>query len=275
MTTANQPGWYDDPENANAQRYWDGQGWTPHCQRKPAAAARQPVPPPASPPAPAAPMGAGSAPMPPPPPPPNFPPPSKYPAAAAPQGSDVPPSPPPPAWPPPGPQIQSAGAQTASEGLAAAKGFAARLSVTAWLLFGGFAIAAIAVFFKWVTVNGPGAQIDVSPFRDFWTFLVLLVIAGAAWLAWPTATGSQMPVNRLIGLTAAVGLIVVGVVVGVVTYVNWVSKRNDAGAGGEDVSFVHVSIGSGWVLYTAATVAIVVGLVRLWRQRSRTQNQAY
>jgi hypothetical protein len=33
MTT--QPGWYDDPENANGQRYWDGQAWTPHRQRKP------------------------------------------------------------------------------------------------------------------------------------------------------------------------------------------------------------------------------------------------
>ncbi|WP_142276593.1 DUF2510 domain-containing protein, partial [Mycobacterium alsense] len=29
-----QPGWYDDPENSNAQRYWDGQNWTPQRQRK-------------------------------------------------------------------------------------------------------------------------------------------------------------------------------------------------------------------------------------------------
>jgi hypothetical protein len=41
MTTT-QPGWYDEPENANAQRYWDGQQWTPHRQRKPASAASQP-----------------------------------------------------------------------------------------------------------------------------------------------------------------------------------------------------------------------------------------
>jgi hypothetical protein len=34
MTTP-QPGWYDDAEDANAQRYWDGQQWTPHRQRKP------------------------------------------------------------------------------------------------------------------------------------------------------------------------------------------------------------------------------------------------
>jgi Protein of unknown function (DUF2510) len=33
MTTP-EPGWYDDPENSNAQRYWDGQNWTPHRQRK-------------------------------------------------------------------------------------------------------------------------------------------------------------------------------------------------------------------------------------------------
>jgi|SRR6185312_5107799 len=37
MTTPPQPGWYDDPGDSNAQRYWDGQGWTPHQQRKPLA----------------------------------------------------------------------------------------------------------------------------------------------------------------------------------------------------------------------------------------------
>jgi Protein of unknown function (DUF2510) len=35
MTTSMPPGWYDDPQDANGQRYWDGQAWTPHCQRKP------------------------------------------------------------------------------------------------------------------------------------------------------------------------------------------------------------------------------------------------
>ncbi|WP_083746416.1 DUF2510 domain-containing protein [Mycobacterium terramassiliense] len=35
MTSPNQPAWYDDPQDPNAQRYWDGQGWTPHRQRKP------------------------------------------------------------------------------------------------------------------------------------------------------------------------------------------------------------------------------------------------
>lgn len=39
MTTP--AGWYDDPNDSNAQRYWDGQDWTPHRQRKPIA---QPAP---------------------------------------------------------------------------------------------------------------------------------------------------------------------------------------------------------------------------------------
>lgn len=34
MTTP-QPGWYDDAQDPNAQRYWDGQQWTPQRQRKP------------------------------------------------------------------------------------------------------------------------------------------------------------------------------------------------------------------------------------------------
>jgi uncharacterized integral membrane protein len=52
MTTPQQPGWYDDPHDSNAQRYWDGQDWTPHRQRKPisrstpAPAPRPTLPPP-------------------------------------------------------------------------------------------------------------------------------------------------------------------------------------------------------------------------------------
>jgi uncharacterized membrane protein YeaQ/YmgE (transglycosylase-associated protein family) len=39
-----QPGWYDDAEDANAQRYWDGQQWTPQRQRKPRSAPTLPRP---------------------------------------------------------------------------------------------------------------------------------------------------------------------------------------------------------------------------------------
>jgi hypothetical protein len=46
MTTP-QPGWYDDPNDSNSQRYWDGQGWTPQSQRNPIP---QPTSPPLAPP---------------------------------------------------------------------------------------------------------------------------------------------------------------------------------------------------------------------------------
>jgi Protein of unknown function (DUF2510) len=66
MTTPNPPGWYDDPNNSNAQRYWDGQGWTPHRRRNPTA---QPAP------APTQAQTAVRPAAPPPPAPPNLPPP--------------------------------------------------------------------------------------------------------------------------------------------------------------------------------------------------------
>lgn len=55
MTTPIQAGWYDDPEDPNGRRYWDGQNWTPHREQKqasqtaPESAAAQA--PPSSPPA--------------------------------------------------------------------------------------------------------------------------------------------------------------------------------------------------------------------------------
>jgi hypothetical protein len=52
VTTPREPDWYDDPDDPNAQRWWDAQGWTPHRRRKPRPAsappnASAPVPPPA------------------------------------------------------------------------------------------------------------------------------------------------------------------------------------------------------------------------------------
>jgi hypothetical protein len=42
MTTPLQPGWYDDPQDPTAQRYWDGQNWMPIRMRKPITGAAQP-----------------------------------------------------------------------------------------------------------------------------------------------------------------------------------------------------------------------------------------
>ena len=67
MTTPDQPGWYDDPNDSTAQRYWDGQDWTPHRQRKPIS---RPTRAPVTPPPPPLPSN-----LPPPPPPPSLPPP--------------------------------------------------------------------------------------------------------------------------------------------------------------------------------------------------------
>jgi hypothetical protein len=42
MTSSNGAGWYDDPNDSSAQRYWDGQEWTPHRQRKQSSGSVQP-----------------------------------------------------------------------------------------------------------------------------------------------------------------------------------------------------------------------------------------
>lgn len=145
-TTSRQPGWYDDPNDSNAQRYWDGQDWTPHRQRKQASrpAARQQPPPQEQPAAPAQPSGRST---PPPPPPRNEPPP--------PPPSNVPPPPPGQAQPPAASRVSSEAIKKA----AIVAGVALVLVIAAYVAgrvqFGAFwpgilivaAIAAIIAFF--------------------------------------------------------------------------------------------------------------------------------
>src|ERR1700758_5446783 len=138
MTTPRLPGWYDDPHDASAQRYWDGQVWTPHRQRKPTARPTHP-PPRQQPPPPRQPAPPRNPPVPP----------GRPPARAVPP--QPPPSPPlrsrPQASPFPSDQIRGAGAEMVPDGLATVKGFAAKLSLAGWLVFGGLVVAAIATFF--------------------------------------------------------------------------------------------------------------------------------
>ena len=144
----------------------------------------------------------------------------------------------------------------------------ARLSVTAWLLFGGFVIAAIGIFFPWQTISYNAAGLgelgsNNSALAGGARFAVLLLIAAAVWLAWPTRSGSKMSVKRLTGLTVVVCLLVGVFVLGFYG----VSDNNRMNAGsGEDFS-----AGFGLLVYTAAVIAVVVGIVRVWMHRSRTR----
>jgi hypothetical protein len=97
MTTPGQPGWYDDPQDSNAQRYWDGQNWTPHRQRKNTTPTKRhpavaPPPPPQMPPPPLPPASPQMPPPPLPPASPQMPPPPLPPASP-----QMPPPPPGPA----------------------------------------------------------------------------------------------------------------------------------------------------------------------------------
>jgi Protein of unknown function (DUF2510) len=297
MTTPNQPGWYDDPQDANAQRYWDGQDWTPHRQRKPVSPtarpsvtpplaqqpppptlAQQPPPPTLAPPSGSAPTQAAPRPTLPPPlgsaptqaaPRPTFPPPPGDYARGAGQGTAIPRQPPPPAWPPPSPQPEGAGAQMASDGLATVRGIVGNFSIAAWLLVGGFVITLIATFFPYATVsvNALGSIVfsqEVSA-NGASRFVVLLLVGVAAGLAWPALSGSEVAVWRLVGLSAVVG--VLGVLM-VVWFTN-VSADNREGEGA-----VNVSPGFGLLLYGTGVIVIAGGVIRLWILRSQTQNRA-
>ena len=293
MTMPNQPGWYDDPDDSNAQRYWDGQDWTPHRQRKstlPSARSSTPPPPPSNlppppleapppsnlPPPPLQAPPPSNLPPPPqqapppsnlPPPPPNLPPPPANYDEGAGQGAGVPTQPPPPAWFPPPPETGAGVGQMPSASFATVQGAVKQLGATAWLLIGGLVAATISIFLTWetvtqsVTVFGTtvGSQGTVGT-SSGGRFALLVPIVAAAWLAWPVFAGSTMSPRRLMGLSAVVGLMVLSVPLWFAVF-----RDNDASAG------IKSSYGFGLLLFSAAVIVIAGGVVRLWMLRSQGQ----
>jgi hypothetical protein len=244
MTTFNnQPGWYDDPEDSHAQRYWDGENWTPNRQRKPIS---QPV---------------GPSPLPPPP------------AVASPLHPPPPlPPPPPPTGsplPPPASSFAARGTVAgdnglSAESLAAARGALGKLSATAWLIAVGLLAATISVFLTWETVTNSFTVLDTTYSQGGergtsagGKFMLLLPIAGAAWLAWPVFARTTITSTRLIGLSVLVGLLVLSIPVWLLAF-----RDNDPSSG------TTSSYGFGLLLFAVAVIVVAAGVVRVWIQRA-------
>ncbi|TSE01528.1 hypothetical protein FOS14_03025 [Skermania sp. ID1734] len=144
-----------------------------------------------------------------------------------------------------------------SEGLDKVRTAAKRLSATAWTLYLGLFVGVIAVFLTWQTGTDAVLGIDEeTALGGVGKFAVILLSAGAAWCAVPAITGSRMVLWRLIGLSAAVGLLVVLAIVGLSGY-----------SGVQD--FTDATPSLGLLLYTAAVIASTVGVVRIWLLRPK------
>ncbi len=309
MTTSGQPGWYDDPEDSNAQRYWDGQEWTPHRQRK---SVTQHAPPP-----PPMPSTAGSGQQPPAeqhsdyaapatPPPPDY-----HPDYAAPATAPPPPdyhsdyaapatAPPPPDYhsdyaapamppPPPSPGYQP-GYPPPQPGYSPQQGYPPP-PATAGPSYGsppGFGSSTQLAVPKSVNpwLIAGGAAVTVLS-----TFLTWFTVKGNA-LGVTVVSENFSPPGALIfvvllliagvgvlawplftGSTLAVwrlaGLSVVVVILLGLLVANWVNGASATGNDGD--SSVSLTPAFGVLLYVAGVAAIAVGVVRLWIDRSKAQ----
>jgi hypothetical protein len=177
MTRPQQPGWYDDPHDSNAQRYWDGQDWTPHRQRKPISRpTATPVTPTQSQPPPSN--------LPPPPPnqpaqapPSNLPPPPPIAPTLSPPPSLPPPPDQQPQWPPPGGGSRERERARREAKLATLSGIIGLLAL-AIFVFNLFQLGAA----RYAAHVPPGAAApgeDTSAGNQFfWVGVIFLVIAG-------------------------------------------------------------------------------------------------
>lgn len=147
------------------------------------------------------------------------------------------------------------------------KGGAARFSAATLLLFGGFALAIVSSFLTWETMTATVSALDTPLYTETKIiglsaaakFAVLAVIGVAVWLAWPIVVKSSVSAKRLAGLSGVALL-------SVLFSVGWLVSVS-----GDNTNGVSASVGFGYLLYTAAAIAIAVGIVRTWMNRSKTQ----
>jgi len=163
----------------------------------------------------------------------------------------------------------------ASQGRAAAKNFAANLSVPGWLIYGGCLAAFIGVFMPWVTVSANviiQVSANVSPSqRPALMIFLLAAIAVTAGLAWTVLSAAPaIPAGRLTGLAASAGVLVLGVLLGIYWYFSGAAEISDqlGGSSADLSSLVSVSLNFGFILYTAGVAVVIAGVVMLWRTRT-------
>jgi hypothetical protein len=132
-------------------------------------------------------------------------------------------------------------------------------TVNAGLLYGGLVLALISIFLpvasETTSVMGISFGEQDVPMNGVAKFIVILLIAATGWLAWPVLAKTAFPVNRIIGLSAAVGTLALFVVWG---FIRVGSLNSDT---------TSASPGLGLLLLLVAVGVVAVGVVRVWLAR--------
>ena len=150
------------------------------------------------------------------------------------------------------------------------------MSRTAWLLFGGCAVAAVGTLLPWeqdTTAFGGSVSAGPSSVPGGVAMLVAL-LAAVVWIGWPTREGALSKARR-VGLTVVAALLTVFAFGKFAALGNAASAQSDLGVnsgsdlfGGTQTSVgLSYHAGSGLYIYTAGVLAIWVGVVRAWLSR--------
>ena len=167
----------------------------------------------------------------------------------------------------------AAASQRVDQNLTAIKDLATRVPPAAWTLYAGLIVAAMAaIFLPFATVTqslmGMAVMSQSVPASVAGKFIVCVIAAAAAFLAWPIVSRSAISVSRMSLLSIAVGLLAAFGVLVVVSNDILTSPGGDDALIGADVS-----PGFGLIMYGIAVIATATGVVMAWAHRSGTQRR--
>lgn len=228
MNTIHTAGWFEDPTGRNLRRFWDGTHWTGHVQHHDGSSAIDPITP-------------------------NV---TAVPADVA-VGQPV-------VQPAVQPAVRPAGAGVS---VVVTRG---PISSAGKMLLGGAAVAAVASFLPWITFTAPfDVQTSATPSQGGVLAYILAALAATTWAAWP-ATSGGLSKKRCVGLTLAVAFVslyAVGAFYGLHQVQTQIDGLGEATGFFGATDIAKIEPGLGLYVYSAAMVALWVGVLRAWRTR--------
>jgi hypothetical protein len=147
-----------------------------------------------------------------------------------------------------------------------------RFLATGWFLIAGGLGVVIAGFLPWAQLSVEGVVVQSASPRGGGPVVLIVLVAIALAFGYPAVNTRALVLWRRIGVTVPVLVLSIFVITNW-TDLNSLQTQFNSSSGGDAGGIASANAGSGLYLYTAAVIAIWIGVIRIWFARTDHSSQ--